>query len=421
MSRSSKGMASFPDPRGDVGGPARKLSRGDAEGQFTQHADNKDVVDTLARYHEGLAHRSMGVEALRTGRHTAAEKHFRTAMGCMGPEADLTAYLCSVYAKTQRYDCCEAEMSKAVGDGCDDPSAVRKLAQAQWKASRREKAMETLLSGLRRLGNHCELLMQLGLFHAARQDMTQARQYLACAAQADASNADAHYYLALVEAAQGNAHQAARCFQRAWQARPDDMMLALQSALSAKAAAESGHPMTVQPPEARPAPAREAHLRQLAAHVRSEPDFIDAFLALPEGQGDGELFTVLADVLTVALQEYPRYADLHFRFSRIVRRLGRYELAIRHAHKALDINPGYVQAMVQLARLYHEAGRGRVAIEHVENAIQSGADWPDVHCLAGELLATYEMPGRARRHFRRALGLKAGYTRAREGLAALAA
>ena len=39
---------------------------------------------------------------------------------------------------------------------------------------------------------------------------------------------DIHRYLGLAAAAEGKVQQAAQCFQRAWELRPDDVMLSLQ-------------------------------------------------------------------------------------------------------------------------------------------------------------------------------------------------
>jgi len=195
----------------------------------------------------------------------------------------------------------------------------------------------------------------------------------------------------------------------------------MQLAIAARAADQAGFDVVIRPPRDMHSPAGESHIRQLAAYVRSEPDFIDALLALPPGACDEDLFCLAACVLQAALVDHDHYADLHHRASCVMARLGQLEPALAHAERAVEINPRYVQALVNLSRLCESMGLHEEAIEHVETAIRCGADWPDVHCLAGELLSRHANPVLAREHLVRALELKDGYARATEALAAMAA
>ncbi|MFH1518141.1 MAG: hypothetical protein ABIH17_09730 [Pseudomonadota bacterium] len=374
----------------------------------------------LARYYEGMAHRSLGIEAIRSGRFAAGERHLREALACMGRRADLTRYLCSLYVQTGRYERCADEMGKAASLCRNDPAGWRNAAQALWRAGKREEAFMTLTSALRKFANNAPLLMQLGLFHAGEGRYQEAGRHLARAAQADAANADAHRYLALSHAAEGQLEAAARSFQRAWELRPSDIMLSLQLAVTARAASENGRPMVIRLTDTTPAEASESHIRQMAAYIQQNPDFVDAFLALPASDVDEDLFSMLSNVLRTSLGEHPRYADMHLRFSRVLERLGRNAQAIVHARRAVEINGTYVQGLIQLARLCHADERAE-AERHLKQAINCGADWPDVHCMAGELMRDSDRPEEARLHFRRALELKAGYPRAAEALASLAA
>ena len=374
----------------------------------------------LARYYEGMAHRSLGIEAIRSGRFVAGERHLREALGCMGRRADLTRYLCSLYVQTGRYGLCADEMGKAATGCQNDPTGWRNAAQALWRAGKREEAFMTLTSALRKFANNAPLLMQLGLFHAAEGRCQEAGRHLARAARADAADADAHRYLALSHAAEGQLDAAARSFQRAWELRPSDVMLSLQLAVTARAASENGRPMVVRLSDTTPVEASESHIRQLAAYIQRNPDFVDAFLALPASEVDEDLFSMLSNVLRTGLGEHPRYADLHLRFSRVLERLGRNGQAIVHAERAVEINGTYIQGLIQLGRLYHAGGRAEAEAQ-LKRAINCGADWPDVHCMAGEVMRDSDRPEEAGLHFRRALELKAGYPRAAEALASLAA
>jgi len=263
--------------------------------------------------------------------------------------------------------------------------------------------------------------MQLGLFHAAEERFGEAMTHLAHAARVDPARPEIHTYLGLAAAGAGEILQAVRSLQRAWELRPNATTAALQLAVCARGAAESGHAVVVRPPEQMRVADADSHVRQLAAYVRSEPDFIDALLAVPPSEADSELLGLLACVLQAALAGHEQYADLHHRASKVMARLKRPDSARVHARLAVEINPRYVQALLHLGRLYERAGRPDQAIDCVTKAIAHGADWPDVHCLAGELMSLNAMPSRAREHLGRALELKAGYTRASKALAALAA
>jgi tetratricopeptide (TPR) repeat protein len=162
-------------------------------------------------------------------------------------------------------------------------------------------------------------------------------------------------------------------------------------------------------------------MRQLANYVAAESDFVEAFLALPASGADAELFEMLAGILQMALAEHSRYADLHHYCGRVFHRLGRTARALHHTRRAVQINPRYVQALLALARMYAEQDQLARAVETVRRAIECGADWPDIHCLAGEWMIRLRRDEEAQTHLKRALQLKATYPRAAEALASLAA
>lgn len=380
-----------------------------------------DLAGRLGRYYEGMSHRCLGIDALQDGRFTEAERHFRDAVTCVGRRADLTEYLCGIYARTGQYKRCANELDKSVAQDGRSAETWRRLAQAQWQSGRKEEALMTLGQAIRLLGSRGVLMMQLGLFHAAEERFDEAVVCLGQAARSDCTRPQTHYYLALAAAGAGDLLQAVQSFQRAWELRPDDTALAVQLAMAARGAEQSGHRVVVRPPQNLQPAGADSHIRQLAAYVQSEADFVDAFLALPPSEADEELFGVLACVLQRALAENGDYADLHHRAAGVMLRLSRPQEALVHARRAVEINPRYVDALIALGRLCDRTGRQAEAVAYVRSAIKHGADWPDVHCLAGDLLSRSATPARARKHFARALELNADYTRASDALAALAA
>jgi len=211
-----------------------------------------------------------------------------------------------------------------------------------------------------------------------------------------------------------------RSLQRALELRPGDIVISYQLALAAKAAGDGGCQVMLHLPEPNPAQA-ESENWQLARYIADEPDFVDAFCALPASEADVELFEMLAGVIQMSLAEHPNYADLHYHCSRIFHRLGRIDASLEHAERAVVINPHYVKALVHLAELYSRAGRTRLAAACCRRAIASGGDWPDVHCMMGRLLDGRGRPARARKHFERAMQLNPNYAGAANVQPSLAA
>lgn len=399
------------------------------QGRFAEALDElgrfeapQGLIARLTRYYQAMCHRAIGLEALRTGDFERAQSHLRQAMRIAGGGADLSSYLAAAYAQTGQYSRCAGELEKTAGSAQSSVETLRLLALAQWRAGRRCQAYLTLSEGLRRLGGHSRLHMQMGLFYAAEERFAEARASLARAAEGDCTNADTHYYLALAASAQGDLPAAVRSLQRAFELRPTDLMIAYQLAMAARAAGDGGYHIMLRLPETTaPANLHGSQIRELGAYVAAEPDFIDAFLALPPSEVDDELFGLLLGVVQMALADHPRYADLQYRCSCVLMRLGRRDEAMVHARQAVEINPRYRKALVHLARLTAEAGQVEPALAWLDKALAAGADYADVHCLAGELLQHCNRSDRARRHFARALELNRKYTRASDGLGAVAA
>ncbi len=378
------------------------------------------LLGELAGYYRGMCHRALGVQALQDGQLERAEAHFRQAGAALGHSADLAGYLSSIYARRGAHARCASQADRAVQLDPSDAKAWRRLAQAQWSAGRRAEAYMTLGEATRKLGDRPPLLLQAGLFAAAEGRLKEAQDRLSRAARYAPGWADAHRYLGLTAAAQGEPAMAAQCFQRALDLRPGDMILAHQLAAAAAAARRQGREVRVRFPSVDRRP-DTSELGRLAEAITREPDFLDACLALPSWAGDAELFGMLAEVVRVALADRPAYADLHHRRARILERLGRLDEAREHAERAIRINPSYAQALVHLAKVLTRLDRTDEAVDTLDRAVAAGADWPDVHCLAGQLHAERGRRYRARVHFERALALNEDYERAAAGLRALAA
>lgn len=371
----------------------------------------------MARFYEGMSYRTLGGEALAAGEAELAGTYFRAAIAAMGREASLRGYLANIYARTgRREECLRQVEASCPSPDAQDVATVRRLAMAQWQAGRRVESQMTLTQGLRRFPGASSLHVQAGLLYAAQEEYDQAKESFLSALRIDESNAEAHRYLALSHAATGGLEQAVASFHRAYELTPEDLMLAVQLSLAAKAAGERGLTVRLRAPTVR-AGQGDPMLRL----VLEEKDAVDSLLAIPENEGDADLFEALFEALERALEIRPGYADLRLQASRVCLRLGREEEAVSQARLATQLNPRYAAGLVHLGRLQAQRGRRGEAIRCLKRGIRYGADWADVHCLTGELLAQAGRASGARKHLQRALALNHNYTRAADALASLAA
>ena len=387
---------------------------------LAQVPHNGDLSGSVARYYLGMSHRALGAQAMSQGHLAEAERHLAAAAQALGRQGDLSSYLACLYARAGKPTDCLRQTDKALAGGADDSRAWLRHAQALWRSARPDEAQIVLRQALRRFGQQAGLHRQLGLFLAGQGRWAEAQDAFARAIQADCSRADAHEYHGLAAAATNNARVALQSLQRAYELRPNDMVLAHRLALTAKVVTQQGHPVAIRLPEpaSKPSPSQLGHL---AHYVTAEGDFVDAFLTLPPSQADAELFGVLEAALQAAIAQHGDYADLHLRSSAVLARLGRTAEAVSHAETAVKINGRYVRARLHLGRLCADAGRDDEAVEHLEQAIASGADWADVHCAAADLLGSRGRLAEARQHLTRALQLNPSYSRATEAMASLAA
>jgi len=414
----SKGMDFY--QRGDYASAVETLSH---------LVNQKDLPGKLSRYYCAMSHKGIALELLKEGRFSESAKHLNEAIALIGNKADILEYLLAAYASDGKYEeyAYKAEVLTRLRP--DDVSIRVRLAGAQWRIGRRVEAIMTLTDALRKFGNNVELHLNLGLFYAAEENFDLAAEHLYEAVKCDCTSVESYQYLGLVESARGNFLRANEAFQRAYTLAPNDLMLAYHLSLSADAANRSGQPVIISIPEMISSSASisdednsgSKSMQQLAKYVAGEPDFVEAFLTLPESQADEELFGVLVAVLESALKYHPEYADLHYYAGVALNRLGKVDEAIGHLTRAVEINPQYVKALIYLSDVYASREENADAIAKLDQAIRSGADYPDVHVRLAKLKSKVGKFTEAREHYIRALKLNRNYREAADGITSLAA
>jgi protein O-GlcNAc transferase len=296
-----------------------------------------------------------------------------------------------------------------------------RLAHALARDGQFDRAVETLENTIREHPDPSDFRFQLGLLHASADRYEAAVEVLADAVQLAPQDAAIRQYMGLACGALGMLTQAVEHLMAAQKIRPNDSYVALLLTLAAKAASDSSVGVEILPLPPTTAPADQLAIEELGKLIIEEPEFVEAFLSLPDSDVDSDVFGMLAAILELALERHPDYADLYFHCSRVYARLGRTESAISQAHRAVEINPRYVQALIQLGRLYAHTDRRWQAIWRLQEAITSGGDYPDVHYLLGEMYRRDGDSERACEQYRRALELNSTFTPAREALDAVMA
>lgn len=390
---------------------------GEAISKLSTVAEEHSLPGTLARFYLGQSHHHQGIIELN-GRHFAvAARHFAEARRINPDSGGLSNYLTACHVGEGRFDLAVSELERVRAGGGSDQAISIRLAHALLRDGQYDRAVDTLQDAICTAPSRSDLRFQLGLILASGGDYEAAVESLEAAVRLSPFDAAIHQHLGLTHGALHRMEDAVRHLRSAQRLAPHDAYIAHLLALSMQAAGA----VTVgdrEPLTARPAPNDQSALDALGSVILQDPDFVEAFLSLPESEVDHNIFAMLAGTIERSLERHPDYADLHYHCSRVYQRLGRTEAAIERANRAVCINPRYVQALIQLGRLYAQTDRSAEAIDRLREAIRGGGDYPDVHYLLGEMLRRSGRREEARSAFRRALELNSNYHSARAALEA---
>lgn len=305
----------------------------------------------------------------------------------------------------------------------EDSSAttnVIRRALALAEAGQSQDAMTILREAIARDRESAALHFQLGTLLAARGDYDEAEARFGQAINIDPDHTEALVSIALCCGVRHATSDALSYLQRAQARRPQDARIGLLLTQAAKAVHQRGYRVAAHGsiPEDDPKSDRRG-INELTRLIRDEPDFVDAFLALPDTEVDGRVFNILADVVGALWERAP--GDPHFAhlLGRLNDRLGRRDDAIVCLENAVAIDAQCAKALIELGRLYLQTDRDEDAIARLEQAIAAGADYPDVHYLLGNAYRARGEVKRAQMAYRSALALNEHYADARRALEAI--
>ena len=382
--------------------------------------DDGESLALLSRFYLGQAHYRLAIRWFSEQRFSEAACHFQVAARMNTSGGGFARFLAACYIGTRQFHLAARELESMLRREPENVELRIRLALAQYRQGDPIEAMAALREGLCRQPHEAQLHYQLGVMLAAEEDFTEAERSFEMAVVCDPSHAGAYERLAQICSVHGRHARALEYLEKAHELEPLNARLALQLSLLGESQIKTGRRTELAWQVAADAPeSDESALDQLGQAIVDEPDFVEAFLSLPESEVDQEVFSTLAATLERALQNRPEYADLHYHCGAVYRRLGRRHDAIEHTERAVQINPKYANALIQLADLYGQTDQWARGVERLEQAIRAGADDPDVHCLIGRLCQAGGQLDRARQAYKRALDLNENYSVAKEALEAL--
>jgi tetratricopeptide (TPR) repeat protein len=361
-----------------------------------------------------------GVCLLNAGQYEEAERVFAEVASSGCTDVPLPCYLAACLLGRNEPDGAAQQFAKLVEPRENGSAARIRYALARWSAGDFEDALHSLREGIRANPEDAELHFQLGALLSGQGCFDEAELRFTQAINIDRRHAEAHVNFALCRGAQEDPGGALAHLRQAQALKPWDARIGLLLAQAAKAASEQGIPPSgqVQMPEPS-AETEEEGVDELSRIIAGEPDFVDAFLALPEDKVDSRVFASLLAALTNALAQHPEHAEVHYHRGRVLARLGRQEDAITANERAVQIEPTFTRALIELAKLYQQTDRTNDAVTRLEQAVAAGAEYADVYFLLGNLYRRQGHITKARSAYKRALLINNRYEAALTALEAL--
>lgn len=380
------------------------------------------LIDLLIGRYRAADEVRRGVCLLNAGKYDEATETFERAQRLGSGDEALSTYIAACHLGSDRPDLAAEEFGRALQEE-EEPSALRiRHALSLRTAGKSEEAVESLRAGIRSKPECAELHFQLGTLLAAQEQFEEAELRFTQALTIDRDHTEALVSLAMCHVVRGETAEAISFLERAQARKPHDARIGLLMAQAGRALQDKGSSIRMSASIADPnAPTDPRSVEELSRLIEADPEFVDAFLAIPTGQVDEHIFAMLLEPLRVALDRHPDHGELHLHCGRVLTRLGRREDAIDENERAVQIDPHSVRALIELARLYQATDRAADATTRLEEAIRLGAEYADVYFLLGNLYQQQGRVGPARSAYKRALALNEHYEAAERVMSALPA
>jgi len=381
--------------------------------------DNVSLQSKLIKFYHSQSWRKHAEQMINQGNYTSAAQALQKSLKSIPCSTGLITFLADSILGQKKQ---ENNSFDALGDS--QAANMFKQAASYYLSGKVEDAIEIIRDNLiPSYPSNFEINYYLGIILAAQDRPNEAIKYLTKAVRLRPENLDAHWKLGLAHASTGHLPEALYHLQQAHNIDPANNWILAHLILSAQQAERFGirANIKVNPIDDYECAAENYALDELAHLIMDEPEFVTAFLELPQTNIDEEIFSAVLRIILRALEYHPEYADLHYHCSCVYQRLGKVENAIDQSKEALQINSRYINATIHLAKLYSQTNQNTQAIDRLQAAIANGANYADVHYMLGDL---YRREGRiiqAREHYQQALQINENYAPAKQALQSLSA
>lgn len=381
----------------------------------------EELLTLLKTRYEAADQVRRGVCLLNAGRYDQAEAAFKLALDHGCTDESLPSYLAACLLGEGKPDAAAGQFAEAVAQNETEASTRIRHALTLWYSGNTEAAIQSLRDGIRQNPECAELHLQLGMLLTSLERYEEAELRFTQAINIDRDHTEALVSLALCCGIRNAPDEAVLHLQRAQVRRPHDARIGLLLAQAAKAARHQGHCIRLRVDMPHDPGHDDRGIEELSRVIEAEPDFVDAFLALPTERTDERIFAMLLETLKTAVGRRPEHAELHYHCGRVLARLGRNGDAIDENERAVEIDPTFTRALIELGKLYQQTDRSADAATRLERAIAAGTEYADVYYLLGNLYRDQGQVTRARSAYRRALLINDRYEAAMAALEALPA
>lgn len=378
------------------------------------------LKQALRQHYQAIEDVRRGVCLLNAGDYQSAVVAFSRATACGSNVTSLPAYLGSCYLAQGRNSDALRQFRKAAEQVDASAPAQVRYAFALRGMGKMDDAIQVLRQAIAVTPENAELHFQLGTLLAEIEQFDEAELRFTQAAAIDKDHTDALVSLAMCCGVRHAADESVRYLRRAQARRPHDPSIGVLLAHAARAAqagsGTTGISATMPVDSARH---DRQGLQRLVEIVEADPEFVEAFLAIPADDVEPDVYRMLLTTIERALERRPEVAELHYHCGQVLRRLGRSDEAIHANERAVGINPRYVAALVELGSLYRQIHRTKDAAQRLEQAVIAGGEYADVFVQLGHVYKELGSVTNARAAYTKAIELNGEFQEAKVALQTL--
>jgi len=380
-------------------------------------AKKSALVEQVKRYFDSRDKLRRGLCLLNAGCHQEAVKTITEATRLNPDSLTLTEQLVRAYVGCEDYQAAADQVSKIIAKDPDDITPRIRHAMLLFKSGDKKGAIGSLRESIATHRDCAELHYQLGNLLAELGEEEEAEMRFTLAVDLDPRHADAMVNVAMCHAAREQPDRALRFLLRAQTLRPHDARIALLLGMATRAADHKVFRFDGMLNMPSHSATDDRHATQaLTGIIERDPEFVDAFTGLPADEVDRDVFEVLCETLSRAVERHPDDADLHFQHGAVLERLGRSDEALAASEQAVTFDPDHVRALIQLATLHRKRENIDEAIRCLEQVVRLGIRFADVFVALGTLYRQNDRIDQARNAFAQALEINQDYQEARLAL-----